>query len=335
MKFRTEIDIAPLGCKIGYGSRILTVGSCFADNMAAALAHARFNITANPTGVMFNPASIARTLRMFGSEMQVQPEELAHGGERYFDFRFHGSLADATAEGAAAKINTALRLGHEALSAASHVIITFGTAWVYELAATGEIAANCHKQPAAMFNRRRLGTEEIVADYSDLLEKLLKDKDVILTVSPVRHLSDGFEQNSLSKAVLRLAAEELVQRYDNVHYFPAYEIMNDDLRDYRFYADDMAHPSPRAVEYIREKFVAAAIEPHAAEFMPRAERIVSAAEHRPANPLSDEYAAFCRRMLEEAARAEAIQPEADFSAEKEFFAGQLKAKTAAEDAKNL
>lgn len=330
MRFRTEIEITPLARKIGYGSRILTIGSCFADNMAAALLRAKFRVTANPAGVLFNPASIVRTLQLFDGAAQVRAEELAHCGTRYFDYRFHGSLSDAAAEGAAAKINEALRRGHEALAEATDVIITFGTAWVYELASTGEIVANCHKQPASLFNRRRLSTAEIVDSCSQLLEGMLGQKHVIFTLSPVRHLADGFEQNSLSKAVLRTAIAELTERYDNAEYFPAYEIVNDDLRDYRFYAEDLVHPSPQAVAYIREKFIAAATDAATAAFIPRAEKIAAAAGHRPSDTQSAEYAAFCRKMLAEIAEAEAAEPSADFSAERALFASHAQADTQAD-----
>lgn len=323
MRFRTEIEIAPLKHKIGYGSRILTVGSCFADNMAAALSRGKFRITANPAGVMFNPASIAQVMNLFGNPVPVAASEMQNGGNRYFDYRFHGSLSDTTAQGAAEKVNKAIACGHEALAGASDVIITFGTSWVYELKQTGEIVANCHKQPAALFNRRRLGTNEIIETCSALLEGLLKEKHVIFTLSPVRHLADGFEQNSLSKAVLRVAIDEIVSRYDNAEYFPAYEIVNDDLRDYRFYADDLVHPSSQAIAYIREKFIAAAIEPAAAAFLPRAERIAAAAQHRPADTRSAEYALFCRKMLAEIDDAQAAEPSADFSAERSHFAAYV------------
>ena len=151
--------------------------------------------------------------------------------------------------------------------------------------------------------------------YRPLFEGVLRDKQVILTVSPVRHLGDGAEQNSVSKAILRVAVDALCEQYENAHYFPAYELLNDDLRDYRFYADDLAHPTHSAVEYVWEKFSEAALSKQAQELLPRVLRIVSAAEHRPLNARSAEYAEFCRR------NAEAIDllPEIDFSEERAFF----------------
>lgn len=323
MKFRTETEVAPFAHKIGHGSRLLAIGSCFADNMAAALARAKFRVTANPAGVLFNPVSIARTLRIFDSCTEVRPEELQQSGDRFFDYRFHGSLAGSSAAETAAKISDVVKVGHEALGSCDTVIITFGTAWVYELNATGEVVANCHKQSAALFTRRRLSVGEIAAEFSELLETLLKGRHVIFTVSPVRHLGDGADENFLSKATLKLAVAELVGRYDNALYFPAYEIMNDDLRDYRFYADDMVHPSPQAVAYIREKFFGAALTEHAASLVPRIERIAAAASHRPFDPHSEAFRTFCRRTLDDIAALENEESLLDFAAEKQYFAALL------------
>lgn len=319
MKFRTETEIKPFGRKIGYSNRLFAIGSCFADNMAAALRHAKFRITANPSGVLFNPCSIADALRMFASKTVVKAEDIAGSGGRFFDYRFHGSFAAATAGEVVRKANDAVAAGHEALEECDTVIITFGTAWVYILDSTSKVVANCHKQPSALFTRRRLTVEEIVSEFSELAETILKGRQVIVTVSPVRHLGDGLDGNFLSKATLRVAAAELAGRYENILYFPAYEIMNDDLRDYRFYAEDMVHPSPQAVAYIREKFFEAALTEQAKLLLPRAERITAAAAHRPSDPRSDAFREFCRRML---ADIEEVNREAagiDFSAERDYF----------------
>lgn len=319
MKFRTEVQPKPFRIKFGYGSRLLAIGSCFADYMAQALAEAKFNVTANPAGVLFNPASIARTLRIFDAGTQVTPQQLTSAGGRFFDYRFHGSLADSDPRQAAEKINRAVNIGHEALKKCDTVIITLGTAWVYVLEADGEIVANCHKQPATLFTRRRLSIDEIVEDMASLFETLLKGRHVILTVSPVRHAGDGAEENFLSKAILKCAAAELAERFPDVDYFPAYEIMNDDLRDYRFYAEDMVHPSPQAVEYIREKFFAAALDNLSAEALPRVAKIVAAAAHRPLDPDSAEFRAFARTSLAALGRLQSEIEGLDLEAERRYF----------------
>lgn len=282
MKFRTEIDIAPLGVKIGYGNRILALGSCFAEHIAGRLAEARFRIVTNPTGILFNPLSIAAALRSYADE-------------------------------ALAAMNAARKAGAEALRRADRVLLTLGTAWVYEH--NGQVVANCHRQPATEFVRRRLGVAEITGAFSALLAGPLAGKEVILTVSPVRHLGDGLEGNAVSKAALRLAAEELAAAHAAVHYFPAYEVLNDDLRDYRFYADDLVHPSAQAIQYVWEKFIPAVLSDEARRLLPDVRHIVVAAAHRPRNPRSEAYREFCRRRIGEIAAL----PQVDFQAEEEYF----------------
>lgn len=316
MKFRTEIEIKPFARRIDYGSHIFALGSCFAENMAERMLRAKFRITANPMGILFNPASIADALARFATDKLYSESDLTEHGDRWFSFDAHTSLDGSTMQEALQSLNGALDKGREALRKADWVILTFGTAWVYELAESGRVVANCHKMSQAMFRRRRLSAEEIVAMYEPLIgQGILHDKQILLTVSPVRHLADGLDGNAVSKAVLRLAAEELALQYDNVHYFPSYEITTDDLRDYRFYAEDLVHPSQQAVEYIWEKFADALLTDEAKALLPRVEQIVAAACHRPFNPAGEEYARFCTRML---AAIEAL-PEIDFSAERKIF----------------
>jgi len=274
MIFRTEITPAPLAWRIDHRRRGLSVGSCFAESMAAKLRRYKFPVVSNPTGVLYNPASIADLL---------ESEEVA-----------------------------------DTLAAADYLLVTFGTAWVYEEG--GRVVANCGKRPAHIFTRRRMTVTEIVERFRSLMNGMLAGKQLVLTVSPIRHLKDGAEENSLSKATLRLAIAQIVEEHpEAAHYFPAYELLTDDLRDYRFYARDMAHPSPEAVDYIWEKFAAAALTPAAQGLLPEIERIVRAAEHRPFGPDTAEHAAFRRATLEKARDLAARHPEIDLSAEIEFF----------------
>ncbi len=313
MKFRTEIEISPLGVQIGYENRVLTLGSCFAAHIARKLAAAKFRVTENPSGILFNPLSIAAAIRSYASPAAVTRDELGFDGEVWYHFGFHGDFSAPTAEEAIGRMNAARRAGAEALRTADRVILTFGTAWVYER--DGEVVANCHRRPAAEFSRRRLSVEEIVETFAELIEGPLAGKQIILTVSPVRHLNDGLAGNAVSKATLRLAAEELMQRFKCAAYFPAYEIVTDDLRDYRFYADDLVHPAPQAIAYVWEKFTAAALSDRARSLLPEAEAIVAAAAHRPRNPQGEAHRAVCRRQLERIAAL----PEIDFQSEAACF----------------
>ena len=313
MKFRTEIEVAPLAEGLEYGAKIFALGSCFAENISERLRKSKFSIASNPFGVLFNPASIAAAIERLADARTFAVCDICESGESFFSFEAHSSLDGTTHTEAFGNLNKAVAQGSKALHDADWVILTFGTAWVYEK--EGRVVANCHKQPASHFVRRRLSVEEIVERYSRLFEGVLRDKRVILTVSPVRHVGDGLQENSVSKATLRLAVEELVAQYENAHYFPSYEILIDDLRDYRYYADDLAHPSKMAVDYVWERFCDAVLTDDAKMKLPLVAQIVAAAEHRPFNPESEAHKAFCRKML---AKAESM-PEIDFALEKGVF----------------
>ena len=313
MKFRTEIEVAPMREGIEHSAKIFALGSCFAENISERLARAKFSVTTNPFGVLFNPFSIANAIERLDSARTFAVCDIKAGRDSFFSFEAHSSLNGTTQTEAFANLNKAVAQGAKSLAEADWVILTFGTAWVYEK--DGRVVANCHKQPASQFERRRLSVAEIVERYDALFEGALRDKKVIMTVSPVRHIGDGLPQNCVSKATLRLAVEELVAKYENTFYFPSYEILIDDLRDYRYYADDLAHPSKMAVEYVWERFCEVVLTPKAQDLLPRIEQIVAAAEHRPFNPEGDEHKAFCRKMLERVK----MMPEIDFSLEKGVF----------------
>ena len=315
MKFRTEIDKPQLKGRIDYNSKIVTLGSCFAENITKRLAAAKFCVKHSPVGILFNPASIASTLTAFAERSAVDCGRIVRRSEGWVSLDCHSELTMPTEEEAIKTLQNAIDEGHKLLRSATCVIITFGTAWVYEHIATGRVVANCHKQPSREFCRRRMSVEEIVALFKPLMEGVLRDKHVIFTVSPIRHTADGLTENCVSKAILRLAADTLSSTYDNADYFPAYEIVTDDLRDYRFYAEDMVHPSAQAVEYIWQRFIESALADSAVELLPKVEKIVAAATHKPFNPNSEEYATFCKRYLTEAQRLSMI----DFSAECEVF----------------
>ena len=315
MKFRTEIDKPQLKGRIDYNSKIVTLGSCFAENITKRLAAAKFCVKHSPVGILFNPASIASTLTAFAERSAVDCGRIVRRSEGWVSLDCHSELTMPTEEEAIKTLQNAIDEGHKLLRSATCVIITFGTAWVYEHIATGRVVANCHKQPSREFCRRRMSVEEIVALFKPLMEGVLRDKHVIFTVSPIRHTADGLTENCVSKAILRLAADTLSSTYDNADYFPAYEIVTDDLRDYRFYAEDMVHPSAQAVEYIWQRFIESALADSAVELLPKVEKIIAAAAHKPFNPNSEEYATFCKRYLTEAQRLSMI----DFSAECEVF----------------
>lgn len=319
MEFRTEIKIEPFGQRIGYGERLLFAGSCFADELCGRMARLKFRAAGNFGGVLFNPRSIAATLRRAAAGTEVTASEL-HRSDcgTWFHYGVATHLDGADATEVLGRVNGAFAAWRRALEEADLVVATFGTAWIYRLRTTGETVANCHRQPQGLFLRERLTVEEIVDEWSELLVGPLAGKRVILTVSPVRHLGDGLEGNAVSKAVLRLAADCLARRFDTVRYFPAYEILMDDLRDYRFYADDLAHPSKAAVDYVWERFAEAALDARTRALLPRVGRLVAAARHRPLDARSAAHAAHCARMADEA-RLLARETGLDFSEEITLF----------------
>ena len=325
MQFRTTIDIKPFEQRIDHTQPILSLGSCFANNIAERLAEAKFQIVASPTGILFNPESIAAALNRFdalsrGDKGAIpSAEELSHSGSRWFSFDFHSDFSCSQADKALALMQQGVERGARALSNAKVVIITFGTAFVYRHKCSGEVVANCHKQPQSLFLKEMLSANEIATQYISLLQGPLSDKQVIFTISPVRHLSDGLEDNSLSKAILRLAIETIKRSCHNAIYFPAYEIMMDELRDYRFYAEDMTHPSVVAVDYIWQRFAESAFSPQTLKANQQIERIVKATHHRPFDAQSNEHKAFCRTMIEKCELIEQQYRPIKMTEEKEFF----------------
>ena len=207
------------------------------------------------------------------------------------------------------------------IQAADYVVLTLGTAWVYRLEG-GRVAANCHKMPQRLFTRSRMSVEETVEVLTRAIEGPLAGRHVILTVSPVRHVGDGLAGNSLSKAVLRVAAGCLAERYEQVDYFPAFEILNDDLRDYRFYDADMVHPSPVAVQYVWEQWLACAVAPESQRPAAEAERLSTAMRHRPLDPGSEAHSVFCRSMLDRVERLEREYPGIDWSRWRRYFSAE-------------
>ena len=255
MKLYTSVDIAPSPKKIAYNDKILLLGSCFADNIGTKFGEYYFQTTVNPYGTLYNPASIAKAISGIGNGVS-DIGFVEHNG-LWHSLSHHGSFSRADKEDLVRACEQSRVQLREALQQASIMIITFGTAWVYEY--EDKVVANCHKLPANRFVRRRMTVDEIVEIWQPILAAM-PDKHWIFTVSPIRHVKDGLHENQISKAILlqavdRLTAKQLDSPIGGLSYFPSYEIMLDELRDYRFYAEDMVHPSVVAVDYIWQRFV--------------------------------------------------------------------------------
>ena len=245
------VQIPASSWKIGYDDQILLMGSCFADSMCAKLHEHYFRVEGNPFGVLYNPASIAIAIEMARKSQTIEDKDLVEHGGLWHSMAHHGVFSDIDMAVVLDKCNGSIVALRQALENATVITITFGTAWVYEYA--GKVVGNCHKIPANQFVRRRMTVEEIVATWQPLVEAM-PDKKWLFTVSPIRHVKDGLHENHINKGILLQSVEQLTKQ-TGCSYFPAYEIMLDELRDYRYYAEDMVHPSSMAVEYIWQRLV--------------------------------------------------------------------------------
>ena len=282
MKFRTVVNPEASAFKISVDTPLLSLGSCFAETVASRLSEHHFNITTNPTGVLFNPESIAMVLgRLLDKRIFTADELFEHDGE-WKSFFHHSRFSGSNKAAVLSRINDSFANARNKLAANTVLLVAFGTAFVFRNNKTGQIVANCHKIPQSQFTRERLSIEDMVGSWDPLIRNLraeFPDLKIVLSISPVRHLRDDATENSLSKAILRCAADELCSRFDFIHYFPSFELLMDDLRDYRFYADDMIHPSTSAVDYVFNAFSESCLDERAREFAARYRSVISARHH--------------------------------------------------------
>jgi hypothetical protein len=299
--FRTTLKSWSSDSKMGLNQPVLTLGSCFADTMGSQLKKFKFDILTNPFGVLFNPVSIHKALRLAITDTPADTEGIVQNLDLFHHYDFHSDLSASTTEVLQTKINSTLTECHHNLKKVNWVIITYGTAWIYTHNESKNIVANCHKVPASQFTKSLLSEKMITESFEELHSELLNinpDIKIILTVSPVRHLKDTLELNAVSKSVLRLACHTLSEMHAHVYYFPAYEIMVDDLRDYRFYAADMIHPSPVAENYIWDIFVSSFIDEKSQSFIQDWKQILKDLEHRPFHPEQAPHQQFLRKLAE-------------------------------------
>lgn len=286
MKFRTEYEVKNNGYKLNPQKPIVATGSCFADNIVKKMRSCLWNAS-NPFGTLFNPLSIERTIKMCLFEKDADKifmQSLFKDKEVYHSFLFDSSFSSLTKEDCLLKFNKCKDSFQENINLGKTLIITFGTAFCYFLADDSNyVVANCHKQPSHKFIRKKISVSNIVNRWERLItnmQNLIPDLKIIFTVSPVRHVRDGLHENNLSKSILLLAVNELCEGKNNIEYFPAYEILNDDLRDYRFYAEDLVHPTCFAIEYIWEKFKDSYIDNESKLMLKKGEAIVKRINHR-------------------------------------------------------
>ncbi|MCK5137430.1 MAG: GSCFA domain-containing protein [Bacteroidales bacterium] len=300
MKLFTEVSIPEYPFRLGHQSPILMMGSCFTENIGSQLEKYLFPVCINPFGVIYNPLSVKRGLDALLHKKAYVADDLDQYNDLWFSFDHYTGYSSPDREEALQKINLSFTGAKEVLQSAKYLIITWGTAWVFRYNPTGEVVCNCHKIPAAQFTRSRLTTDEIVGIYEALLPSLFEfnqNLKILLTVSPVRHWKDGAHGNQLSKATLLLACEELKKRFpDRLFYFPSYEIVMDELRDYRYYGDDLLHTSGQATEYIWEKFRHSLISDESKQIIGELQPLLNMMDHRPIHPGGDAYMKMVRKQ---------------------------------------
>ncbi len=322
MKFTTPIDIKKLSSELSYSDRAITLGSCFATEIGQTLKDLSFDVKPNPMGVLYNVASIYSTLDMISRGEHIKSKDLIYENGIYSSYMAHSAFSSPCKDQALLQINNAIDQCKVSIKNSTYIIITLGTSYIYRLESSSQIVANCHRQPSSFFTRDRLSLSQTI-DYLEKIVQMLKGKKIVLTVSPIRHIKDGLQENTVSKSILRLAVDHIASNYSNVEYFPSYEIMLDELRDYRFYGEDMVHPTPQAVRYIWERFQQSVCTEKTIELSNKVQKIASRLSHRPTNPQSPTHQSFLAATLKMITQLENQDSNIDFTNYKSIINNQL------------
>jgi hypothetical protein len=328
MKFHVEFPVKKSPQQVGHQQKLLLVGSCFTENIGEKLRRHKFSVMENPNGILFNPVSVAEAMDQYITQKRFTVSDLFLLNEGWHSWKHHSRFSAATAEESLSRINNATTAAHDFLRSADHLMITLGSAWTYTLTGEalngipGSVAANNHKAPAAWFARRLQGADEVTELLDGMLQRIWAfnpSVQVIFTISPVRHLREGVIENNRSKAVLIQAVHAVADKYEQAYYFPAYELVIDDLRDYRFYAEDLVHPNYQATQYVWEKFSEACMTGETRLLMRDIAEIDIAFRHKPFNETSAGHSKFldsyCRKTKELSER----YPFLDLSEELKYF----------------
>lgn len=327
MNWTTEVEVSKSHIRIDWEMDLAFIGSCFAENMARRFSRFKFHTLENPFGVVYNPLSLERMLCRIAKENLYLPSEVFFDGESFHCWDFHGDFSAKTLEVCLQQMNEAVKKAHHFLQSAKVVFVTLGTARCYFHKESGTVVSNCHRQSADLFYRELISVEQTVQALESAvrhLQNLNPQVRIVLTVSPLRHLKDGLHENQISKATLLLAVHQIVKRFSNVEYFPSYEIVVDELRDYRFYAADMVHLSSVAEDYIFEKMGAAYFDLTVQQHLPKLNAFLKSAEHRIVDMESAKLRTFAEGAILTAKRLESEVRGLDLSAEIHHFESCLK-----------
>jgi hypothetical protein len=332
MQFIAPINIKPLKPSISYKDSILLVGSCFTEHIGNYLMDVKFNVLQNPNGILFNPISICNSLVSYIHNKQYNEDDLFFLNEAWHSWQHHSRFSNVDLYEGLRIINESQNAAHGFLKKADWIIITLGSSFVYKLSpetptslrrkVRGEAVANCHKAPAQTFIKHLSTIEETVSALDDTIHQLFHfnpQLKIIFTISPVRHLRDGVVENNRSKARLIEVVHHLVNKFEKLYYFPAYELVIDVLRDYRFYDIDLAHPNYAATQFVLEKFSETCFDGSTQELMKEIRKIVIAKNHTPFNPHSQQHKKFLQTHLEKTKILQQQNPWMDFSKELVHF----------------
>ncbi|HET9058023.1 MAG TPA: GSCFA domain-containing protein [Chitinophagaceae bacterium] len=322
MNFHLELDIKKSTQLISYKDSILLCGSCFTENIGQKLDYHKFKTLQNPNGILFNPVSIAKSITSYIENKRYSEDELFYFNDIWQSWEHHSRFSNVDKEVSLKMINESQIAAHQFLKETEWLMLTLGSAFVYEHN-NKNVVANCHKIPTDKFHKRLLSVEETLSVLDNLIHRLFifnSKLKIIFTVSPVRHLRDGFVENNRSKAVLIQAVHHLTEKFNKLFYFPAYELVIDDLRDYRFYAEDMVHPNYAATQYVWDKFTKAYMDNETIELMETINEIQRAKNHKPFNPTSEQHKKFLKTYHQKAELLQKQFPYLDFSEEIHYFA---------------
>lgn len=319
MKLQTHIPLAKEpGNLIDYHSKILLLGSCFVENMGEKLSYFKFQHLQNPFGIIFNPVSLARIIERSLKQQYYKENDIFFHNDLWHCFELHSELSNPDKQVLLNALNELIDVSNKQLHDSTHIILTLGTAWVYRFVETHSIVANCHKVPQKQFTKELLSVDDILKSLEtiiNLIKSVNSKATFIFTVSPVRHIKDGFVENTRSKAHLITAVHDVIQKLATInhqpstnHYFPSYEIMMDELRDYRFYAADMLHPNQTAIQYIWEKFQQVWISTEAYDAMESIASIQKGISHKPFNPSSKAHQDFLQKLKSDKLRVQEKYP---------------------------
>lgn len=300
MKLQTQIpNYKQTICPITYNSKLLLLGSCFSENIGDKLNYFQFQNIQNPFGILFHPKAIERFIAYAINKKEYSENGIFFNNERWHSFDAHSNLSNTDKTELLKNLNSAIALTNKKLIEASHIIITLGTSWVYRFIEEDRIVANCHKVPQKKFLKELLSVEEVsesIEAIISLLKSVNENLNIIFTVSPVRHLKDGFIENTLSKSHLISGIHDIIDSRKNTYYFPSYEIMMDELRDYRFYAEDLIHPNKTAINYIWEKFLENWFSEETLPVLKKVDSIRKGISHRPFNQSSKQHHQFLKDL---------------------------------------